>query len=100
MKWSLVGCLALVLSGATLAQDMTALTPKSLEAALAAKPSGPEAERLAERIRTSFGGADALSIGGAPKFDDLLVAFALEAPLTANTPAPRVVSDAVFFTMA
>ena len=76
------------------------LTPKSLQAALEAKPSGPDADRLAGRVREYFGGADALAQGGAAKIDDLLVAFALEAPATdAAAPPPRVVSDAVLFTM-
>ena len=67
-------------AGAARAQDGTALTPTALQAALDAKPSGADAERLAERIRTWFGGAEALAQGGAAKIDDLLVAFAIEAP--------------------
>ena len=92
---------ALLLPAVARAQDPTALTPKSLDAALAAKPSGADADRLADRVRTYFGGSDALSKGAAPKIDELLVAFAVEVtpapPATAT--APRVVSDAVFFTM-
>lgn len=101
MRLGMAGLLGLMLVGVTHAQDTTALTPKSLEAALAAKPTGPEAERLAERIRAYFGGSEALSIGAAPKIDDLFVAFALEAPPPTTTTAavPRVVSDAVFFAM-
>ena len=76
------------------------MTPAALQTALDAKPSGPDAERLAERIRTWFGGGPALAQGGAAKIDDLLVAFAIEAPPPeANAPAPRVSSDAVLFTM-
>ena len=88
-------------AGAARAQDGTALTPKSLQAALDAKPSGAEAEQLAARIRTYFGGAEALAQGGAAKIDDLLVAFAIEAPAPAepNAPGPRVSSDAVLFMM-
>ena len=52
-------------AGPIRAQDGTALTPKSLQAALDAKPAGAEADRLADRIRTYFGGAEALSQGGA-----------------------------------
>jgi enterochelin esterase-like enzyme len=99
MRYALVGIVGLMLSGTAHAQDIGPLTPKSLQAALDAKPSGAEADRLADRIRTYFGGSEALSKGAAPKIDELLVAFALEASLPANTPAPRVVSDAVFFTM-
>ncbi len=88
-------------AGAARAQDGTALTPKLLQAALDAKPTGAEAEQLAARIRTYFGGAEALAQGGAAKIDDLLVAFAIEAPAPAepNAPGPRVSSDAVLFMM-
>ena len=88
-------------AGSLRAQDSAPLTPKSLQAALDAKPSGAEADRLAERIRTYFGGTEALANGGAAKIDDLLVAFALESPPPAgpNPTAPRVSSDAVLFTM-
>jgi enterochelin esterase family protein len=81
-------------------QDTAPLTPKALEAALAARPAGPDADRLAEQVRVLFGGPDALAKGGPARIDDLTVAWALEAPeLPANTPAPRVVSDVVHFTM-
>src|SRR6476659_7236832 len=88
-------------AGSRRAQESAPLTPKSLQAALDAKPSGAEADRLAERIRTYFGGPEALANGGAAKIDDLLVAFALESPPPAgpNPAAPRVSSDAVLFTM-
>ena len=83
-----------------LPQDGTPLTPATLQAALDAKPSGQDAERLAERIRTWFGGAQALSQGGPAKIDELLVAFAIEAPPPESAAAtPRVSSDAVLFTM-
>ena len=86
--------------GLTTRAQEVALTPKSLQAALEAKPSGAEADRLAARIREYFGGADALAQGGTAKIDDLLVAFAIEAPATdASVPPPRVSSDAVLFTM-
>src|SRR4051812_2408049 len=71
------------------------LDPKTLAAALAANPQGPEAERLADRIRSAFGGRDALLRGGAPKIDEVTVAWALELPepLAPNGPAPRVARD-------
>jgi len=71
------------------------LDPKTLEAALAAKSQGAEAERLADRIRSAFGGRDALLRGAAPKIDELSVAWALELPepLPPNTAAPRVARD-------
>jgi enterochelin esterase family protein len=77
-----------------------ALDARSLAAALSAKPAGAEADALAGRIRTWFGGSENLVKGPAPKIDDLNVAWAIEAPgLVANAPAPRVVSDVVAFTM-
>jgi enterochelin esterase family protein len=77
-----------------------ALDPAALAAALVAKPAGAEAEQLAGRIRTWFGGTENLLKGPAPKIDDLAVAWAIEAPgLAASAPAPRVVSDVVAFTL-
>ena len=95
-------CLVLLSVTTAAAQDTASLTPRTLEAALAARPQGPEADRLADRIRTYFG-ADLLLKGAAPpKIDDLMVAWALELtpPLpAADAPPLRVVSDAVHFTM-
>src|SRR5260221_1140706 len=77
-----------------------ALDPRSFSAALSARPAAAEAEPLAARIRTWFGGSENLLKGPAPKIDDLTVAWALEAPgLAPTAPAPRVVSDVVAFTM-
>src|SRR3954462_7815446 len=78
---------------AALAQPAAPLTPKSLQAALAAKPEGAEADALAERIRAYFGGSEALMKGGAPKIDELTVAWALEAPQLAPNVPVRVVAD-------
>jgi enterochelin esterase family protein len=76
------------------------LDPAALAGALSAKPAGAEAEQLAARIRTWFGGSETLLKGPGPKIDDLTVAWAIEAPgLTAAAPAPRVVSDVVAFAM-
>ena len=97
-----IACIAgLVLSGAPAGtQDSPALTPRSLRAALDAKPDTADAERLADRIRKDFGGPEALANGPAAKIDELLVAFAIETPpLAANAALPRVVSDAVLFSM-
>src|ERR1700680_2765257 len=71
------------------------LDPKTLEAALAAKSQGAEAERLADRIRSAFGGRDALLRGAAPKIDELTIAWALELaePLAPNAAPPRVTRD-------
>src|SRR5262245_54807341 len=75
------------------AQESAPLTPKSLQAALAAKPEGSEAEKLAVRIRTYFGGSEALLKGPPPKIDELTVAWAIEAPQLAANVTPRVVAD-------
>jgi enterochelin esterase-like enzyme len=80
-------------SAALLAQETTPLTPKTLQAALAQKPEGPEAEKLAERIRAYFGGSESLGKGAAPKVDELTVAWALEAAQLATNVTPRVVAD-------
>ena len=71
------------------------LDAKALEAALAAKPQGADAERLAERIRTAFGGRDVLMRGAAPRIDELTVAWALELsdPLPADALPPRIARD-------
>src|SRR6186713_1750496 len=90
-------CLLLSVTALAVAQD---LTPQTLEAALTAKPQGPDADRLAERIRTYFGAEALLKGAAAPKIDDVTVAWAVELPQhPADAPAPRVVSDAVHFTM-
>ena len=76
------------------------LTPQSLAAALAAGAKGPDADRLAERIRAYFGAEALLKASAAPKIDDLTVAWAIEVPApAADAPPARVVSDAVHFTM-
>src|SRR5436190_2426359 len=82
------------------AQDGPPLTPKSLQAALSAKPAGAEAERLAERVRSYFGGRESVLKGAAPKVDELTVAWAVEAAaLPANAAAPRVVADVGAFSL-
>lgn len=70
-------------------QQNSSLTPKTLQKALAGKPKGAEADKLAEEISTWFG-KEALVKGAPAKIDDLAVAWAIE---TANAKAaPRVVS--------
>jgi enterochelin esterase family protein len=90
-----------LMAGAASAQEVPALTPQPLGAALAATPEGPEADKLAERVRTWFGGGELLAKGAAaPKIDETTVAWAIEVPqLPAGAPPPRVVSDAVHFAM-
>jgi enterochelin esterase family protein len=90
----------LLIASVASAQDPTPLTPRALEAALAAKPQGPEADRLAERVRAYFGAEALLKASAAPKIDELSVAWAVEIPTpAADAPPVRVVSDAVHFTM-
>src|SRR5580704_14869228 len=80
---------AVVVLPAAAAEPKQALTPKTLQEALAAKPAPAEANQLAERIRGYFG-KEALRKGPAPKIDELTVAWAIEVP-GALAP-PRVVS--------
>jgi enterochelin esterase-like enzyme len=71
-----------------------------LSVALNAKPEGAEADRLADRIRTYFGGRDVLMRGAPARVDELTVAFALEAPnLPATGPGPRAVADHGMFNL-
>lgn len=101
MKLSVALMAVTLLSGSiALAQEGPALDAKSLMAALEAKPQGAEADRLADRIRTYFGGRDVLVKGAAGRADELTVAFALEAPgLPATGPAPRAVGDHGMFNL-
>ncbi|MBA2602937.1 MAG: enterochelin esterase [Acidobacteria bacterium] len=91
----------ILIQGAPRAQELPALTPGSLEAALAVPPEGAGADRLAEAVRSLFGGREALLKGSAaPRIDELTVAWALEVPgLPAGSPPPRVVSDVVHFNL-
>ena len=86
---SLLTCLSV----AMLAQDTAPLTPKTLQAALAQKPEGADAEKLAERIRALYGGSESLLKGGAAKIEELTVGWAVEAPQLAPNVTPRVVAD-------
>src|SRR5262245_23272725 len=84
----------LILSASAIVQAQEpALTPKSLAAAVAAKPAGADAERLAARVREYFG-AEPLKRGAPPKIDETTVAWALEwaVPVT-GSPPPRVSAD-------
>jgi enterochelin esterase family protein len=81
------------------AQDKP-LDPKSLSAALSAKPAGAEAARLADRVRTMFGGGETLMRGAPARIDELTVAFALEVSnVPATAPPPRAVADHGMFTL-
>ena len=96
--FTLIGLVLLGAAGAQ-AQESQALTPKALGEALAAAPATAEADALAARIRAWFG-AEALGRGAPAKVDELTVAWALELPgHPADAPPPRVVSDAVHFSL-
>ena len=99
MKLPTIVIYAALLLGPVTDVEGQALDPRSLAAALAAKPSGAEAEQLATRIRAWFGGSENLVKGPAPKIDELTVAWAVEVPGLAANVAPRVVSDVVAFNM-
>jgi enterochelin esterase-like enzyme len=89
-----VVALVALYGSSALAQEAASLDPKTLSAALAAKPEGPDADRLADRIRTYFGGREVLMRGAPARVDELTVAFAIEVPsLPATGPAPRAVAD-------
>jgi enterochelin esterase family protein len=78
-----------LLAPLALAQPPQALTPQTLNEALSAKLSKTDADKLAERIRSSFGKTNLIE-GKGLKTDELAVAFAVEVPGAA---APRVVSE-------
>jgi enterochelin esterase-like enzyme len=82
---------ALVFCGAVNAAGQ-ALTPKMLDAALAAHPAGADAATLADQVRTYFGGAETLTKGAPAKVDELAVAWAIDAP-PPNAGTVRVVAD-------
>ena len=100
MRITTVLVLLLSFTSISTAAAQDPLTPQSLAAALAAGAKGPDADRLAERIRAYFGAEALLKAAAAPKIDDLTVAWAIEVPApAADAPPARVVSDAVHFTM-
>ncbi len=93
MKLSILTMCGMLAGAAAGAQDGAALSPTALGAALAAKPAGADAERLADRIRSDFGGKDTLLKGAAPRIEELTVAWAIEAPGLAVNVVPRVSAD-------
>src|SRR5215831_19370092 len=95
-KW-IMPALAVLFSLAVSAPQENQITPKSLQAALQAKPGAAEAEKLAAQVREYFGkDISDLSKGAAPKIDELSVAWAIEVPEASTLgAAPRVVSDDV-----
>ena len=94
MRIALIIVVTFLVGAIAVAQEEP-LTPRTLESLVAAQPHGPGAEALGARVRTAFGGTDALVRGAAPLVDELSVAWALEVP---QPPAgegrpPRVASD-------
>lgn len=85
---------AVLLSFIPFTQSETKLTPKVLQAALAAKSSGEEADKLAEQVRAWFG-KEELQKGAMTKVDELTVAWAVEIPNA--TAAPRIASRGAKF---
>ena len=94
MRIVLIVAIMSLLGAAAVAQE-TSLTPQTLDSLVAAQPHGAEADALGARIRTAFGGAEALARGAAPLVDELSVAWALELaqPPAAEGRSPRVASD-------
>jgi enterochelin esterase family protein len=99
MKLPLALLFSCLLVSVAAAQDGTALTPKTLQAALATKTDAAGANALADRITSYFGGSESLMKGPAPKVDELTVAWAIQVPQLAPNVTPRVVSDVVFLTL-
>src|SRR5437899_11701353 len=96
MKLWIAISLGLIFARVSMTYQEEALTPSSLMAALAAQPAGAEAEKLAERIRASFGKENLLK-GAPPRIEDQTVAWAIEAPGAAG--APKVVAEDGTFSM-
>src|SRR5262245_66295740 len=94
MNTWIMPALAVLFSLAVFAPQENQLTPKSLQAALQAKPRGAEAEKLATQVREYFGkDISDLSKGAAPKIDELIVAWAIDIPDAANAKAAARVSS-------
>ena len=99
MKPALALSVCCLIASTVAAQDGVTLTPRALQAALAAKPDGPAAAALADQIKAYFGGDENLLKGPAPKIDELAVAWAIEAPQLAPNVTPRVVADVGFLNL-
>ena len=94
MRILVIVALTSLVGTSAIAQEVP-LTPQILGSLVAAQPHGADADALGARIRTAFGGPDALARGAAPLVDELSVAWALELPqpLAAAARPPRVASD-------
>jgi len=90
---ALVG--GLLLASAACAQQEQ-LTPRALQTALAARPSGADADKLAERIRGYFGPQNLARWPG-PRVEDVEVAWAVEVPEPGGR--VQVVADDGSFTL-
>ena len=67
MRVSLIAIALSLTTGIATAQDLPDLTNAALSTALAAKPEGAEAERLADRIRDAVAGAHPVHEGWRPR---------------------------------
>jgi len=73
-------------------QAQEKLSPKNVQAMLAAKPEGAAATQLAGRVRTWFG-ADNLKKGANPKTQELDAVWAIEAPGAQNVSVASAASN-------
>jgi enterochelin esterase family protein len=100
MRYPVFVFATLVFASVSLAQEAGPLSPRELSEALAANPEGAGADRLAQRIRAAFGGADVLRRGGPARVEELTVAFAIDVPdMPPNAPRPRAVADHGMFNL-
>jgi len=90
MRLATASCTVLLLAVTPCLPAAEPLTPKGLEAALARKPAGAQADQLADQVRMMFGGKEALAKGPAAKVEGRTVAWAVATPRSDVT--PRVVS--------
>ena len=93
-RW-MIGLFMMLAAACTTRAADGPLTVIELRQALDAKPSGADAEKLAERVRQAWGKQN-LPKGPGPKFDELTVAWAMESA----DGAPKVVSDDNKFSLA
>ena len=81
-------CCSLLTSLTGSAQEPPPLTPQTLEAALAAKPQGAEAEGWPNGSGAYFGAEALLKGAAAPKIDEVTVAWAVELPQLRRNAGP------------
>lgn len=92
---AILGVLGLLTGGIAAQEKEPQLTPMALKEALDKKPTGADAEKLAERVRKWFG--NAIKQGPPPKIADLTVAWAIETPDGTTDPSVVVVGSKQHF---